>query len=109
MMESSIIREMPESKEQKNYLECNLILSRDLSNKEIPENDLCKRRQTLININVNRATSEKNDIKAQKGKVKKSELGVKLCDSLINLIKKIEYDTYDKRTQLKYIKKLYTN
>lgn len=95
-MESSIIHEMPEPKEEKN-LESSLILNRDLSNKEILENEFIKRGQTFININVNRAKNEKNKIKVQKGKVKKNELGIKLCDNVISLIKKIEYNEYDKR------------
>lgn len=99
MMESSIIHEMPESKEKK-VLDCSLVLSRNLSNQEIQEDNLIKRRQTLININENQGISEKNEIKLQKVKVKKNELGVKLCDNAINLIKKIEYNTYDKRNQL---------
>ncbi len=100
MMESSIIHEMPESKEKKN-LDCSLVLTRNLSNQEILDDHLIKRRQTLININENQGISEKNEIKLQKGKVKKNELGIKLCDNVINIIKKIEYNTYDKRTQLK--------
>ncbi len=95
--ESGTIREILGTKKEK-YNEKNMgssfIFNYESFNTEKIKNEFLKRGQTLISLNENRERKHQKD---QKEKIKKNDSASKFCDNLLDLIRKIQYNDYDKR------------